>query len=101
MMNRIASRGFAVIILALVLFVGFGLFITEFIVNSDSWVVNPGSPHVFKGENLNCGVVVDSEGILLLDMQNDRTYSSSEQIRKSTVHWVGNSPYVFYKRSMK
>ena len=89
-MNRIASRGFAVIILALVLFVGFGLFITEFIVNSDSWVVNPGSPHVFKGENLNCGVVVDSEGILLLDMQNDRTYSSSEQIRKSTVHWVGD-----------
>ena len=89
-MNRIASRGAIVVILALALALGFGLFVAEFIMKSDGWVVKPGSPHVFKGENLNCGVIVDSEGILLLDMQDSRTYSTSELIRKSTVHWLGD-----------
>jgi len=89
-MNRIASRGGIVIILALILAVGFGLFVAEFVMKSQSWVVKPGSPHVFNGENLNCGVIVDSEGILLLDMQEDRKYSSNDLIRKSTVHWLGD-----------
>ena len=89
-MNRIASRGAIVVILALALAIGFGLFVAEFIMKSDSWVTKPGSPHVFNGENLNCGVIVDSEGILLLDMEENRIYSTSELIRKSTVHWLGD-----------
>ena len=89
-MNRIASRGGIVIIFALVLAVGFGLFVAEFVMKSQSWVVKPGSPHVFNGENLNCGVIVDSDGILLLDMQDDRKYSSNDLVRKSTVHWLGD-----------
>lgn len=89
-MNRIASRGGIVVILALILTVGFGLFVAEFVTKSGSWVVKPGSPHVFNGENLNCGVIVDRDGILLLDMQDDRKYSSDELIRKSTVHWLGD-----------
>ncbi len=89
-MNRIASRSVIVVILALVLAVGFGLFVAEFVMKSGSWVVKPGSPHVFNGENLNCGVIVDKDGILLLDMQDARKYSSNESIRKSTVHWLGD-----------
>lgn len=89
-MNRIASRSGIVVILALILAVGFGLFVAEFIMKSDGWVVKPGSPHVFNGENLNCGVIVDKDNTLLLDMQNERKYSSNGAIRKSTVHWVGD-----------
>lgn len=89
-MNRIASRSGIVLILALVLVLGFVFFVVEFSVKSKDWVVNAGSPHVFNGKNLNCGVIVDREQILLLDMQEDRRYSSDGQIRKSTVHWLGD-----------
>lgn len=89
-MNRIASRGGIVVILALILAVGFGLFVAEFVMKSESWIVKPGSPHVFNGENLNCGVIVDKDGILLLDMQDDRVYSSNDKLRKATVHWLGD-----------
>ncbi len=89
-MNRIASRGGIVMILALALTLGFVFFVVEFTLKSEQWIVKPGSPHVFNGENLNCGVIVDSDGILLLDMQDDRRYSSDEKIRKATVHWLGD-----------
>ena len=89
-MNRIASRSGIVIILALALLAGFVFFVFEFVMKSDQWVVTSGSPHVYNGENLNCGVIVDSNDILLLDMQNNRRYSSDERIRKATVHWLGD-----------
>ena len=90
LMNRIASRSGIVIILSVILTVGFVLFVVEFSLKSGDWVVNSGSAHVYNGKNLNCGVIVDEEGILLLDMQNDRRYSSDSNIRKATVHWLGD-----------
>ena len=93
-MNRIASRGIILVILASLLALGFGLFVIEFIIKSGSWVVQPGSPHVFSGSqvvSIKGGAVVDSEGVLLLDMEEEKfIYSSDEKIRKATVHWVGD-----------
>lgn len=89
-MNRIASRSGIVVILALVLTVGFLLFVVEFAMKSGDWVVSSGSAHVYNGKNLNCGVIVDGDGILLLDMQSDRRYSTDAGIRKATVHWLGD-----------
>lgn len=89
-MNRIASRSGIVLIFALILTAGFLFFALEFGFKSDDWVIHSGSAHVYNGQNLNCGVVVDGEGILLLDMQTDRKYSSDSAIRKGTVHWLGD-----------
>ena len=50
----------------------------------------PGSPHVYSGGNIGCGKVVDTEGTLLLDMRDDRTYADSYALRKSTIHWLGD-----------
>ncbi|MBR2937239.1 MAG: penicillin-binding protein [Oscillospiraceae bacterium] len=89
-MNRIASRATALIILALLLVAGFGFFLVEYFTQSDNWVVHSGSPHVYNGENIGCGVVVDRDNTLLLDMLEGRTYSNSAPLRQSTVHWIGD-----------
>ena len=89
-MNKVASRAGIVLLLVLLLVAGLTFFIFEYVTQADSWVTFAGSPHVYNGGNIGCGAVTDRDGILLLDLNNGRSYSSNEQIRLSTVHWVGD-----------
>ena len=89
-MHKVAKR--ALILLALIgpLTLGLLLFTIRFATNSGSWAVFNGSPHVYNGTNIGCGVVVDADNVLLLDMLKGRTYSDSQTLRKSTIHWLGD-----------
>lgn len=89
-MNRVAGRAGIVFLIALLLLAGVVFFIGEFVVNSSDWVIFPGSPHVYNGGNIGCGIVTDRDGILLLDLNADRTYAENELLRKSTLHWLGD-----------
>ena len=89
-MNRIARRSVAILILVAVLVGGLGLFIGKYLANGSDWVMHEGSPHIYSGENLGTGVVVDRDGLLLLDLNNNRTYSVSRELRMSTLHWLGD-----------
>ena len=89
-MNRVASRAAIAVLLALLLIAGLGFFVVEYVTNAASWVMFPGSPHVYSGGNIGCGTVVDASGTVLLDMNGERTYASSETLRKATVHWLGD-----------
>lgn len=89
-MNRVASRSAIAVLLALLLVAGLGFFIAEYVTEAGNWVMFSGSPHVYSGGNIGCGTVIDSEDNILLDMNGDRTYASSEALRKSTVHWLGD-----------
>ena len=89
-MNRIANRATALLLLVLVLVGGFAFFLSEYIVKSEKWVMDYGSPHIYDGGNMGCGVIVDKDGMLLLDMRDGRLYSASDALRKATVHWVGD-----------
>ena len=90
-MNRIAGRAGITLVIALLLLGGFGFFVAEFVMNAGDWVVFPGSPHIYNGGNIGCGIVTDTNGVLLLDTDSDsRSYSSSEMLRKATVHWIGD-----------
>ncbi len=89
-MNRIAGRAGITILIALLLVAGLLFFLGEYVTQADDWVIFDGSPHVYNGGNIGCGVVVDQDGVLLLDLNEGRKYSDSESIRKSTVHWLGD-----------
>ena len=89
-MNRIAQRSAITLLLAILLVAGFTFFVTEFVLEADTWVISPGSPHVYNATNIGTGTVVDRDGTLLLDMGETRSYSTSETIRKSTLHWLGD-----------
>lgn len=107
-MNRIARRSMAMLIAVGMMLGGLGFFVVEYFIKGSTWVLTPGSPHVYNGNapqvevneqgeqevvvkpNIGCGVITDRNGILLLDTNNGRIYSSMEQLRKATLHWVGD-----------
>ena len=88
-MNRIAGRAGITILLVLLLAGGILFFVAEFVTDADEWIVFPGSPHIYNGGNIGCGVVTDRSGVLLLDMRdNQRFYAENKLLRSSIVHWV-------------
>lgn len=89
-MNKVASRAAIAVLLALALVAGLAFFVAEYVANAADWVMFPGSPHVYSGGNIGCGVVVDRDGTMLLDMNGDRIYAESKALRKATVHWLGD-----------
>lgn len=89
-MNRIASRSIAILILAAMLVGGLGFFLVEYFIKGGQWVLHAGSPHVYSGPNIGTGIVTDRDGVLLLDMSGSRTYGSLPELRKSTLHWLGD-----------
>ena len=89
-MNRVASRAAIAVLLALLLVAGMGFFVAEYVMNARDWVMFSGSPHVYSGGNIGCGTVIDRDGYVLLEMENGRKYSTSESLRKATVHWLGD-----------
>ncbi len=89
-MNRVSRRAGALWLLILVLAGGIGFFCYEYAMMAQSWVVSPGSPHVFNSTNIGTGQVVDRSGEMLLDITRLRTYSEDESVRLSTLHWLGD-----------
>ena len=89
-MNRVAKRSIVALILAFLLVGGMCLFVTEYVLNAGRWVVFEGSPHVYNGVNIGCGVITDRSGELLLDATGKRVYSEDSRIRKATLHWLGD-----------
>ena len=89
-MNRIARRSFAVIILAILLAGGFIFFLVEYFINAPTWAVHEGSAHAYTGEQFQSGVVIDRDGTMLLDMDGKWTYAEDTDVRKATLHWIGD-----------
>ena len=89
-MNRIANRSFTVTLLALLLIGGFVFFLVEYGMNASSWAVADSSPHVYDDDRYQSGSVSDRDGNILLNRENNWTYSADGQIRKATLHWVGD-----------
>jgi len=89
-MNKIALRSKFTLLLAAVLCVGMVFFIGEYLVNAKDWVVFQGSPHVYSGTSMNCGVITDRTGEVLLDATDGRQYADSALLRRATLHILGD-----------
>lgn len=89
-MNRVTKRTWLMGLFLVILLGGMGMFLFEYVTQANTWVISPGSPHVFNNGNLGCGTVVDRSGQVLLDLANGRRYAADSQTRKSTLHWIGD-----------
>ena len=89
-MKRISHRMLFLMILMAVLAVGLGFFTVRYFLHAGDWVTFSGSPHVYAGSNLSTGKVVDRNGVLLLDSTDGRTYSEDADLRRSTMHLLGD-----------
>ena len=88
-MNRIAQRAGIVLILALVLVVGLLFFLGDYLINGDDWFNSSGNPHSVSGGN-GAATVIDRNGEFIMDTRGTWTYSESEQLRASVIHWLGD-----------
>lgn len=89
-MNRIAMRTVAIWVLMAILLGGIAFFLVEYFMYGDQWVMTQGSPHIYSGNNINTGTIVDRDGVLLMDTSEDRTYGATKELRLSMVHWLGD-----------
>ena len=89
-MNRIMRRSRILLILILIMALGISIFSLEYAIKAKEWIMFPGSPHLYNSGNLGCGIVTDRDGILLMDMRDQRTYSGNALLRQSIVHWLGD-----------
>ena len=89
-MNRIAGRSGIAMLLVLVLIGGLVFFVGEYFLEADDWINAAGSPHVYNGGNIGCGLVTDREGRTLMDVTDVRTYADSETLRAAMIHWLGD-----------
>ncbi len=96
-MNRVASRAMIAMVLVLILLGGMVFFLFEYAAKSDQWVMHSASPHV--RENRDEGMILDSQGALLLDYTTsvlnpasyeDAQYAQNADLRKATLHWLGS-----------
>lgn len=89
-MNKIALRSKFTLLLAAMLCVGMVVFVGEYLLNAKKWVVFQGSPHVYSGTSMNCGVITDRTGEVLLDATDGRQYADSALLRRATLHILGD-----------
>ena len=89
-MNKLMGRAKLLIILVLILALGLSFFVGEYFLRSGQWILFPGSPHVYNAGNLGCGVVADRDGVLLLDIREQRQYAQNQLLRSSVMHWLGD-----------
>lgn len=89
-MKRMSYRTIFLTVLMAILVLGLGFFTVRYFVRAGDWVTFPGSPHVYQGNNLSAGTVVDRDGTLLLDSTDDRTYSDDAALRQATMHLLGD-----------
>ena len=101
-MNRVAGRAGIVVILILFLIGVFGFFTVEFAINSSEWIAQEGSPHIYapSGKTLTSMVMTDRNSTILLDTRDGTQYSNNADIRKATVHWVGDRGGNIYVRTL-
>ena len=89
-MKKISARRIFLLVLTAILALGALVFFGEYFICADRWVAFSGSPHLYTGANLNCGVVTDSSGEALLDTRQGRTYSEDAETRKAFLHLLGD-----------
>ena len=89
-MNRIAKRSVTILILIGILLGGLTFFVAEYLVKGGQWVMHQGSPHLYSGDNIGTGIITDRDGLLLADLNGQRSYAPSQALRISTVHWIGD-----------
>lgn len=85
-MNRVTRRAGITLVFILALVVGISFFLWEYFTQAEDWVMFSTSPHT----SASGGTVCDREGVQLLDTTDGRTYSGNAEIRKATLHWIGD-----------
>lgn len=92
-MKTTARRGYAVLLLVVFVLGGLALLGFRFAVNGERWATLRANEHLNEeGSFIAAGNITDRNGELLAStVGEDRVYSDSERVRRSTLHIVGDT----------
>jgi len=90
-MRKVKTRSLSIYILVVVAILGMGFYVGRYIAYGSRWASAPFNQTVFQRGILNIGVVKDTNGVILADVTDGRrTFASSAEVRRSTLHVVGD-----------
>ncbi|MDO4745315.1 MAG: penicillin-binding transpeptidase domain-containing protein [Bacillota bacterium] len=90
-MKKIEKRAIMCLLLALVLFVGLGVFCYRYYMDGDEWATYEGNRDVYAEGDLAKGALYDRHGALLLKNTSDGpVYNDSSSVRKALMHVTGD-----------
>ena len=92
-MRKIEKRGVFCLILAALLGLGLAVFCFQFVVDGGDWASYPYNRHLYSNSGqLKGGTILDRDGDVLstLDEDGNRTYYPDGDIRRATLHAVGD-----------
>jgi peptidoglycan glycosyltransferase len=90
-MRKVKTRSFSIYILVAVAILGMGFYVGRYVIFGSQWASAPFNQTVFHRGVLNVGVVTDRNGVILADVTDGRrTFAGSAEVRRSTLHVVGD-----------
>lgn len=91
-MRKIERRAVVCAVLALMLAVGLGLFLFRYVTSGGDWASSAFNRHLYDSNGvLATGTVLDRDGDILSTAENGkRTYYDDANVRKATLHAVGD-----------
>ncbi len=90
-MKKLEKRALMCIVFALILVLGLGFFVWQFATKGVSWATFYANRHIYSEGRLAIGSIYDVNGKPLLVNDKEGThYNDDEQIRRATVHVVGD-----------
>jgi len=96
-MNKVRTRAYSVLFLVAIAILGMGFLVIRFIVFGAEWATTQKTFNetVFRnGRFIAAGTIVDRNGVILADTTDGRrTFSESQDVRRATLHAVGDMHY--------
>ena len=90
-MKKIEKRAIMCLLLALVLFVGLGVFCYRYFTDGDDWAAYEGNRDLYANGDLAKGALYDKNGELLMKNTADGPiYNDSSSVRKALMHITGD-----------
>lgn len=90
-MKRVSNRARALLLLCALVLVGLSFYIYKYTANGKLWVSFPSNRTVYTDGELTVGTVLDRNGGVLTEAAGGkRLYADSAEVRKATLHAVGD-----------
>jgi len=91
-MKKVKSRAVSVLLLVLIAILGMGFYVGRYIVLGSQWASSPVNAAVFRRGVLTTGEITDRNGVILARITDGRrSFASDPDVRRSTLHAVGDA----------
>lgn len=92
-MNTVTKRSYVLLAIIIAFIGGLVFLAVSFFTQGGTWATHRVNGHLYsQGEIKNAGRILDRNGVILAQSKNgERVYNSDKNIRKATLHAVGDT----------